>query len=161
MEDNDIIEKIKNLTPKEFVLSMVNGLRKRHTKIDMTTYGFKVLIIGEEGVCFGCAATNTLCELGLSPQKLPSIDSRRVGFSVNFDEKNELFILEFESIVDKFRKGFQSQHSLIHFNDLWLVGDFTHLKFPVTDINEELPPLDDDYTDEDLNIYERFANLQG
>jgi len=33
-------EKVRAMSEKEFILAMVNGLKKKHVKIDMLFYGF-------------------------------------------------------------------------------------------------------------------------
>lgn len=49
---------LRQLTPKQVIIAMVNGLKHPRTKIDMETFGRK-----EGGVCYGCAATSAICEL--------------------------------------------------------------------------------------------------
>jgi len=54
-----LTEKIKSMTAKEHIMNMVEGLRNPMTVINMDTFGEK----REDGVCFGCAATNSICRL--------------------------------------------------------------------------------------------------
>lgn len=53
-----LTEVLVQLTFADVVLAMVRGLRRRYVEVNMETYGSFY-----EGVCYGCAATNTICEL--------------------------------------------------------------------------------------------------
>jgi len=152
-----IVQKIKNLTPKEMILTMVRGLRSRHTKIRMNTFGFK----DSDGLCFGCAATNTLCELGADPSDLPLEAISGMGFGTGFGG-SDYFIDDFEQLVDTLRRGFKDSKGAVFFNDIRATGDLGHLKLTNLEMLESdpLPELDDDYTEEDLQAYERFADMQ-
>lgn len=51
-------DKIQSMKASEIIRAMISGLRKEHVKIDMTTFG-----AARNGTCFGCAATNAVCEI--------------------------------------------------------------------------------------------------
>jgi len=51
-------QQVLSMTAGEIIMSMVKGLEKPVTKIDMDTYGQT-----RDGVCYGCAATNTVCKI--------------------------------------------------------------------------------------------------
>lgn len=53
-------EKVRSMTAKEIIMAMVNGLKKEHVKVDMSTYGDFSEV---SGICYGCAATNAVCEI--------------------------------------------------------------------------------------------------
>lgn len=87
-------QKIKLMTAKEIILAMVDSLKNPVTKVLMSTFGFK-----ENGICYGCAATNTICKLGgLDPYiELGERDSKRRKY-VN----NSIFLNYFEEAIDFF-----------------------------------------------------------
>jgi hypothetical protein len=131
-----IEEKIIGLSAKEMIMAMVNGLRKRHVCIDMSTFGRK-----SNGVCFGCAATNALIEIsGISAEEA-------VDLSV-FSCKS-VIISDFETAIDSLRCG-----------DIYFCN--IYLEFPeiVNPENIYLPILMDDYTEDELQQYEKLANSQ-
>lgn len=154
MTKAEIEDKIKNLTPKQMIMAMVDGLRKRHVCITMSSYGF----IDNDNICYGCAATNALCELGCNSTELPSFNSEDgQGFS-----EGGLFqmISNFESLVDTLRNG--GEHILFFncFNSNCRDYKLQNLKLKFFGFEEELPYLGDNYTEEQLQVYERLANFQ-
>lgn len=91
-------EKVRSLTPKQVVMTMVKGLQREWVKVDMSTYGDFVC-----DVCFGCAATNTVCEIEGRPFEGSEIiwegsRSDSIGCSYNFLDV-------FEQAINKFRHG--------------------------------------------------------
>jgi hypothetical protein len=134
----------------DIVDTMIKGLEKEWVKIDMGHYG-RV----EEGICFGCAATNTLCELMQEPfTKDNIIDDERF-------RKTGLTISDldwFEMAIDELRSG-----ELDRF--LYYLLLIKHLlSFKITayeDIyyNEFLPILSTDNYKELLPHYEAYRDF--
>src|SRR5690606_4949256 len=91
-------QNIKSMTAKEIVLAMVDSLKNPVTKVLMSTFGFK-----ENGICYGCAATNTICKLGgLDPHiELGTWDSDGKRKYV----ENSRFLDYFEDAIDSLRQG--------------------------------------------------------
>jgi hypothetical protein len=90
-------QKVQSMSAKEIIMAMVEGLRNPTTDfVDMSTWGH----LNEENVCFGCAATNTVCRIAgknyeyyNSYRKLSSIDE-------DYD-----FVNEFERAINLLRQG--------------------------------------------------------
>lgn len=149
MTKKEIEAKIKSLTPKEMIMFMVSGLRNRHTIIAMSTYGYK----NQDGICYGCAATNTLCELGLDKEKLGSYSGGH-GFHHRYSSQ---IVSRFENLIDYLRNG--EENNLSGFNNACDGFKLKNLKLKFG-FGEKLPCLEDNYTEEQLQVYERFANFQ-
>lgn len=138
-------DRIKGMTAKEVVMSMVNGLRDPQTKINMDTFG-KV----ESGICFGCAATNAVCNLmGFKTGDLPELLDGGFGKS-NIGNKN--FVRNFESAINYLRIG-----NLYGCNKLLEEIKLPPIKNPN---NLKLPWLFSHFNEKQLKVYEQLANDQ-
>lgn len=82
----------------DIVDTMIRGLKKEWVKVKMNTFGQK-----KDGICFGCAATNTLCELMQESFSLETIENRATQF--NYDISIEDLSI-FEVAIDALRGGF-------------------------------------------------------
>ena len=140
-----ISEKISSMTAKEIIMSMVEGLRNPTTEINMRTFG-KVV----DGVCFGCAATNTICKIGgYTTTNLLKVD----GIASNLD--GSLMVMHFEWAIDELRRG-----RLDNYNYQAGKGGFAKIILPDGVPNYTLPYLADDYTEEELDCYVELADMQ-
>lgn len=152
-------EKVKAMTGKEIVLAMVDSLTPPPLiKIDMETYGrigisepvkfLGIIIKKEKEICFGCAATNTICKIAGKPftiDNIKGVDSRADFLNTSYN-----FLRNFEFAIDSLRKGQIDNYNL-------LAGNINIAKLnPIHD----LPKLENNYTMEDLNYYRTFANNQ-
>lgn len=140
-----LTEKIKSMTAKEHIMNMVEGLRNPMTVINMDTFGEK----DKDGVCFGCAATNSICRLAGSTDVF---FSDWVAGLWLFRKSIAPIILAYEDCIDALRKGDVNRYNEI-----------------ATDINiatiEEvesiyLPELTNGYTEEELLQYVALADAQ-
>lgn len=135
-------DKVRSMSAKEIIMAMVNGLRKRHTEIDMNDWGR----INDQGTCFGCAATNCIIE----------IDGTKDNLFNYSESKTRLFfeniVGDFEDAIDSLRRG-----NIEWYNGYATVGHFAQISNPNS---IELPILTDEYTEADLLIYEQLANDQ-
>ena len=99
---NKIFEsKTKALTAKEIILSMCDGLENAPHRVEMNTFG-KV----KYGVCFGCAATATICRIGGYTQRDLLLSSGR--FSGTIDRKKLTggdLVHKFEDAIEELRTG--------------------------------------------------------
>jgi hypothetical protein len=152
MTVEEVIAKIKTLTAKEIIMLMVTSLRKKHTEINMHSYGNIT-----NGICYGCAATNCLIELTEGEKDWLFPDKIRLTYKTEIElrkpeNKNIEFIRSFERSIDSLRKGKLGFYH-IYSKDINLPEIKNPIKLP-------LPFLDDNYTEKELAIYEKLADLQ-
>jgi len=145
-------EKVQSMTAKEIILAMVDSLTHPPIiNIDMNTYGEN-----RQGVCFGCAATNTICKISgvvFTPENIGSRRLRSKAINNNiFDDKIGEFLYCFERAIDALRGS-----ELDIYN---IYAD--HIKFAliVNPLDIKLRHLDNDYTNDDLKPYIELANSQ-
>jgi len=101
-------EKVQAMSAKEIIMAMVNGLKKQHVNVDMLTFGYV-----KNGICYGCAATNAICEINGIPFSNSSIsefpDRVKFLFSDIPEDQSTLgyeeFLMKFEVAIDKLRRG--------------------------------------------------------
>jgi hypothetical protein len=138
--------KVRKMKASQIIMAMVRGLRKPVTEIDMATYG---VIRGKK--CFGCAATNTICQIGGYQTK----DLIEVGCSSINNEYKEIdrsalvndgdFISDFESAINQLRMGNIDRYNIY---------GFARIKNPH---DRELPHLYDDFRKDELDAYAKLA----
>lgn len=137
-------DKVKSLTAKEIIMTMVESLKNPVTKIDMTTFGS---IRREE--CYGCAATNTICKLGdVSLDDLFLMGGWPHAEGLGCDG---LFLANFEAAIDFLRRGFVDDY-----NDCAIRSGFATIKGKYF----QLPVLETYYTEKELSCYIKLAELQ-
>lgn len=134
-------EKVQSMTGKEIVMSMVNGLHKSWVEIDMNSYGR----ISSDGVCCGCAATNTICEI---LNRVPDFNRRWESI----DPNNRAFVQQFEDAIDSLRQGDLDSYNTIAKN--WNFAQLPDLG----DIQYPLPMLHRFSYIRNLVHYEKYAN---
>lgn len=139
-------EKVRAMSEKEFILAMVNGLKKKHVKIDMLFYGYSY-----EEICFGCAATNAICEINGEKFTKDNINSPRERSL--FIKSNLDFLINIESAYNALRGG-EIKDCNMH---LKKAGLSIRIKNPL-DIC--LPYLSSATYTHYLHIYEQLANDQ-
>lgn len=142
MNRTDFENKVKSMTAHDIIMAMVEGLRNPRTKIDMGTYGKM-----EEGICYGCAATNAVLHI------MEANEEEVVGHILECE--NEIyddFLFKFERAIDYLRGG-----NVDNYNGYAAYHGFA-LITPIPGI--ELPCLDDNYTEEQLKEYEILAKYQ-
>lgn len=126
--------------PSDAVLAMVAGLRNPDTEIDMCTFGNAV-----DGVCYGCAATNTLAHLGGIHWTPETIHWNGRQKEVPLGENT---LDSFEAAIDFLRCGhigaFANKLSVCYGEEI----DLPHTW---------LPTLGDDYTSQELDEYEKYG----
>ena len=139
-------ETVQAMTGKDIVMAMVNGLRKKHVEINMGTFGCKV-----NGVCYGCAATNTICEIIGRVPELGDWDTEEIRIirTNSVDANDTVFVHRFESAIDFLRSGM-----ILSYNNIANKENFA--SFPSSRVS--LPSLENDFTEKELQAYERFAN---
>lgn len=162
-------EKVKSMSAQDIIMAMVNSLIPPPAiPIDMNTFGelkeevikpaftlLGITIIPEKTrqVCFGCAATNTVCGIAGKVFDVTNIYSQEK--QAEFLETPLKFLDTFERAIDALRKG-----SIADYNGHAGVGGFA--KIDVTKIPQGLvlPLLDNDYTVQQLEKYTILADSQ-
>ena len=154
----DLEQKIKSMSAKQIILAMVDGLKNPPCKIDMTSFGTTYrshLKSGEQGkrkVCFGCAATVTICKIARKKFNANNIDhriKRSAALRVDFE-----FLHSFELAIDCLRRG-----NLGGYNNMARSGGFATIDFQ----HVELPPHIDNINykkREVLSAYRKLAMAQ-
>lgn len=140
----ELKEKVKSMTANEIIMAMVESLRNPETVIDMSSSGN---IEYGDGVCYGCAATNTICKItGLSVYGY--INKR----TYNKLTENYRFLSSFENSIDYLRMGDIKSYNLFAYKE-----GYAKIK-PKPGL--ELPYLKNDYTELQLLKYVELANYQ-
>lgn len=144
-------QKIKSMTGDEIVMAMVNGIKKEWVKLDFETFG-QVRKAGffRRKVCFGCAATNAVCEImgqDIPASYVGSSPDRAVWWNVDYR-----FLQNFESAIDELRKG-----RIGNYNHFAKLAGFSEL--PKVELRSfELPKLENRKYSSLLNYYVLYAN---
>jgi hypothetical protein len=85
----------------DIIFAMIHGLKKEWVEVDMDTFGS----VTDDEVCFGCAATNTLCQLMDKPFTVDNIiglheRAKEVNFGISTHT-----LRRFEVSIDNLRTG--------------------------------------------------------
>lgn len=139
-------EKVKGMTAGEIIMAMVDGLKKKHVQIDMLTFGES-----EDGICYGCAATNAICEINgviFTPTVINTERKRREFVNSN----DRAFYFDFELAIDYLRKG-----RVKDYNELANKQGFAEITHHE---GMHLPFLKSDFTEAELVQYVKLANRQ-
>ena len=138
--------KVESMTGKEILLAMIESLENPMLQINMNTFGSY-----SEGICFGCAATNTICKLRgkrFSPTTIIGRTER-----ANVLHVSEYFLYHFEEAIDSLRGG-----NILYYNDMMPNNQINcKQNSRVYALYELLPVLRNTYTKEDLQKYKDFA----
>lgn len=137
----EIAKKIHSMSAHDIIMAMVEGLRNPKTRIDMGTYGEM-----REGICFGCAATNAVLHI-------IDANEEEVRSHVAYRHKYDNFQLRyFGYAINRLRQGWVDWYNEHAYN------------LGIAQINpipgQELPRLNNDYTEEQLQEYEKLAKYQ-
>lgn len=146
---HSIVEWAKGKTFADVLEVMIEGLKNPVTKIDMSTFGKK-----EDGLCYGCAATNAVCQIiGVSDDKLNKLEDNFLADIIT-DYRGFTVVYTFEAAVDALRKG-----NLLEYNSRIVCRysgtSLSHLKYK-GDMNVFLPSLETDTYTQNLYEYEEF-----
>lgn len=146
----DFRQKVQSMTAKEIIMAMVNGLKARHVAINMTTFGDVI-----DGVCYGCAATNTICEISGVVFNESNIfepyHAEGVGLKDGDSHLLVLFISRFEHAINFLRMG-----QIKSYNIIARQNGIAEIKIPF----QSPPFLGKYFTEKELNCYIELANLQ-
>lgn len=149
-------EKVKSMSAKEIITAMVDSLvRPPIVNVDMSTYGdayqkkFLGFIPYGKPVCFGCAATNTICKIAgitFTPENIIDVSKRAEAVGVDWG-----FLEVFEIAINSLRIG-----DISDYNYRARANGFAEIKSSYA----SLPVLNDNYTNSDLDKYRNLAKIQ-
>jgi hypothetical protein len=163
-ENKGIFENIDSVS--SIIFAMVAGIRKKWVEINMNTFGEieqKSYFFGliKKDVCYGCAATNTLCELMDKPFTLDNIYNRgRRAKEINFGISHST-LFTFEKGIDYLRTGNVDQFLYcLKIIEKETGIDVSESMKTITDIskNFNFVELDNDNYKQNLVVYEDFAS---
>lgn len=129
--EKQVNERFKSLTSVSAIVdTMIQGLKKEWVEVLLASYG----TTNDQGVCFGCAATNTLCQLmeqPFTPDTVGTLERRtsQVNFGIMSSQ-----LWTFEHAIDALRRG-ELEWTLSH---LSCIEDILPLTLPT--IEEITPP---------------------
>ncbi len=146
-------ETVRAMSAKEIIMAMVEGLRNPKLTVNMSSFGYY-----DNGICYGCAATNAVCTISEKTFTRENInDITKQAIFLNSDW---WFLNQFENAIDFLRKG--------HINNYNFIANFigfAKIK-PIyrgrwfKRIEAELPRLSNDYTEKQLLQYVKLAEAQ-
>lgn len=108
-------ERVKSMTGKQILQAMIDGLSKSWVAVNMNTYGnveterYGFLKLWKKKVCFGCAATNTICQINNIAFPIGKIEN--LWRRADFVESNVDFLNDFECALDQLRQGFVADYN--------------------------------------------------
>lgn len=138
-------ERIKNMTFKDILDVMIKGLEKKWVNINMDTYGDVDL----NGICYGCAATNALCEMIQKPFPAEFIKKH---IRHHYLKVSGSCLDHFERAVDLLRRGLLRDYGFHCLN-----SDFLFNARP-QNLDYYLPCLNDDFTEDQLDKYKKLRD---
>ena len=97
-------DKVKSMKASEIVQAMIDSLKEPVYKIDMDTFGMTF-----EGVCYGCAATNTIAKISGEFVEFNCDNKSYVQWSDKLKIDPD-FLWNFEMAIDSLRSG-----NLLHY----------------------------------------------
>lgn len=148
-------EKVRSMTAKEIIMAMVDSLTPPSLiKIEMNSFGYYrswrgIFSFLKKPVCYGCAATNTICKISgvtFTHENITDRLSRALAVKSTSD-----FIELFEEAIDDLRKG-----DIREYNNRARKGRFA----TINDSGRYLPHLNSDYSESQLESYAQLANSQ-
>ena len=144
MSNINFKERVQAMSAKEIIMAMVNGLKNPATDVvDMGTFGEV-----NDYICYGCAATNTICNIAGVTNLKPIFDCHTY---MSFGSRNVTFLYIFESAINYLRQG-----------DIGGYNNYAHdLSISIiTWDGDKLPYLDNESYLENLDAYIALAEAQ-
>jgi len=146
IKEFDFVKVVKNMTAKQIIMSMVNGLKNPITEIRMNTYGCIY-----NNICYGNASTNTICYIAAvtTEEFLKGFNERH---RESYGEKNIDFLDVFEKAIAHLCMGNVNYYNILG-NNIKIAKIYNN-----SIIN--LPILNDNFTYVELYQYIKLANIQ-
>lgn len=140
-------DKVKAMSAKEIILALVDGMKNPVMKVNIDTYGE----IGDDGICYGCCATNFICKVAdVDPKNVLLYFRDMVGTGLGHHGD---FLDMFEYAINNLRQGM-----FYIYNRMAKDYGFAQIK----NFKNEIPYFtNDNYSDPELHeIWIELANLQ-
>lgn len=145
--------KVRSMPVWEIIRAMIRGLKRRWVKIDMSTYGtFRWSKNDKYRICYGCAATNAVCEIigrALPPDAIASKQAQANYLQAGWD-----FLDDFERGINDLRS--RDLHGFNINMGRQLLSTIPEAVIEAR-YKYDLLSLGNCYTDEDLDKYEQLA----
>lgn len=147
-------EKVQSMTASEIILTMVDSLKNPVVNVEMHSFGGyseeKLLGLIPRKVCYGCAATNTICKISgvkLNFKNINNVHERSEALNTEVG-----FLDDFEDAINYLRMG-----DIESYNEYAEKSGFANIQN-----NEELllPEIQNGFTNEDLSFYVDLAKYQ-
>ncbi len=145
-------EKVQSMTAKEIIMAMVDSLvRPPLVHVDMASWGdarrtWRTLFLTK--TCFGCAATNTICQISGVKFTPENIENRAGALNTE-----AIFLNNFENAINALRQG-----SIPAYNAYAECAGFALIKTSPGTVT--LPTLENNYKNFELDAYKWLANQQ-
>lgn len=148
-------ETLEALSAKELILLMVDSVENPVTKLDMSTYGEVT-----NGICYGCAATNTILKLSRGKLAPEIICRRSLADSASSLGVSYQTLVIFEGAINFLRCGYIGDYEAWRLKLIPMPPE-EGLRLPeIKQYGIPLPVIENYYTKEDLDAYRKLAELQ-
>ena len=95
-QEQNFEEKVRSMSGADIINAMCDGLEREWARVQMASFGGSI-----NGVCYGCAATNAVCQIVGRSFDVGEIEwrsTRKDAIKCDYD-----FLLEFERAIDALR----------------------------------------------------------
>jgi len=159
--ETDFETKVKSMKASEIIMAMVDALTHPPIiNVDMDTYGdvkwrTKTYLFGlikgkTTKVCFGCAATNTICQI--SGKKFTEDNIQSTQNRAKFLGSDWSFLRGFEHAINQLRI-----RNVYEYNEFAAEYRFARIQTD-SELRRNLVKLNNSYTNKDLEPYIKLAN---
>ena len=151
-------ETVRAMTIDQLIMAMVIGLRHPKVRLDMGTFGKvikKEYFFGlyTQKVCYGCAATNTICQIAdvtFTPENIKYLTTKSEAVNAT-----PTFLSYFEQSIEELRRGNLDLYNFYAQSiGIALIPGAVVKKY--SGINS-LPHLNTEYTNDELQEYAALA----
>ena len=97
-QEQSFEEKVRSMSGADIINAMCDGLEREWARVQMASFGGSI-----NGVCYGCAATNTICQIvgrSFDKHEIEWRSNRKDAIKCDYD-----FLGEFERAIDALRLG--------------------------------------------------------
>ena len=97
-QEQSFEEKVRSMSGADIINAMCDGLEREWVEVQMASFGHS-----KNGVCYGCAATNTICQIvgrSFDKHEIEWREKRMDAIKCDYD-----FLEKFERSIDALRFG--------------------------------------------------------